>query len=143
MKKHWKFGALAAIVCGAIVFIATTGVKDSGSYYKTVAEIRQMGDKAVEKRVRVGGDVVEGSIQLVNSQKCFLLSQDNQKLKVVYTGRDPLPDTFRDGAQALADGRLGRDGVFYASQIQAKCASKYEGKPKNLRAAPAQPVNKS
>ena len=34
-----------------------------------------------------------------------------------------------DGAQALADGKLGADGVFQASKIQAKCASKYEAKP--------------
>jgi cytochrome c-type biogenesis protein CcmE len=40
-----------------------------------------------------------------------------------------LPDTFRDGAQALADGAMGADGVFHASKIQAKCASKYAPKP--------------
>ena len=48
---------------------------------------------------------------------------------VVYTGSDALPDTFRDNAQALADGRLGPDGVFQANSIHAKCASKYEAKP--------------
>ena len=50
-------------------------------------------------------------------------------MNVVYTGTDPLPDTFKDNAQALADGRLGPDGVFEANKIQAKCASKYESKP--------------
>ncbi len=50
-------------------------------------------------------------------------------LNVVYTGTDPLPDTFKDNAQALADGRFGPDGIFEASKIQAKCASKYEAKP--------------
>ena len=50
-------------------------------------------------------------------------------LDIPYTGSDPLPDTFRDNAQALADGRLGSDGVFRANKIQAKCASKYEAKP--------------
>jgi len=38
---------------------------------------------------------------------------------------------------------MGRDGVFHAIKIQAKCASKYEAKPSQLRAAPAPPVNKS
>ena len=52
-----------------------------------------------------------------------------EQLKVVYTGDDPLPDTFKDHAQALADGKLGADGVFHANQIQAKCASKYEAAP--------------
>ena len=53
----------------------------------------------------------------------------HKELKVVYSGIDPLPDTFKGGAQALADGKLGPDGVFQASKIQAKCASKYEAKP--------------
>ena len=53
----------------------------------------------------------------------FTLHQDAQVLNVVYTGTDPLPDTFKDNAQALADGRLGPDGVFEAKKIQAKCAS--------------------
>ena len=35
---------------------------------------------------------------------------------------------FRDGAQALADGRMGRDGIFHSGNILAKCASKYEAK---------------
>ena len=48
---------------------------------------------------------------------------------MVYSGLDPLPDTFRDGAQALAEGKMDRDGTFHATNIQAKCASKYEAKP--------------
>ena len=67
-----------------------------------------------------------------------MLAQDNTKLKVAYTGTDPLPDTFKDGAQALADGKLGKDGVFRATKIQAKCASKYEAKPGH--ASPARPL---
>jgi cytochrome c-type biogenesis protein CcmE len=55
--------------------------------------------------------------------------QDKQTLRVSYEGRDPLPDTFKDGAQALADGRLGPDGIFHAQEVQAKCASKYAPKP--------------
>jgi cytochrome c-type biogenesis protein CcmE len=44
---------------------------------------------------------------------------------VVYNSTEPPPDTFKDNAQALAEGSFGRDNVFYAKQIQAKCASKY------------------
>ena len=46
----------------------------------------------------------------------FVLVQETTKLKVAYTGTDPLPDTFKDGAQALADGKLGKDGVFRANR---------------------------
>ncbi len=43
-----------------------------------------------------------------------------------YVGRDPLPDTFKDGAQALVEGKMMPDNRFVAEQVQAKCASKYE-----------------
>ena len=143
MKKYGKFAALIAVVIGALIWLASSGVSETKTYYRTIAELGQLGDKAYDQRMRVAGDVASGSIQHANGQVLFKLSQDKKELKVVYACSDPLPDTFRDGAQALADGRMGRDGVFHASKIQAKCASKYEAKPGNLRAAPAPPINKS
>jgi cytochrome c-type biogenesis protein CcmE len=68
----------------------------------------------------------------------FLVGED-QKLKVSYTGSEPLPDTFRDGAQALAEGKMGADGVFHAAKIQAKCASKYAPKPGDFKPVEANP----
>lgn len=136
MKKYGKFAALIAVVVGTLAWLATTGMNETKTYYKTITELGQMGNQAYGKRLRVGGDVESGSIQRVGSQVQFVLVQDKARLKVAYTGTDPLPDTFRDGAQALADGKLDKDGVFKAKQIQAKCASKYEAKPGQL--APGQ-----
>ncbi|HZT29555.1 MAG TPA: cytochrome c maturation protein CcmE [Bryobacteraceae bacterium] len=129
MQKYWKFAALIVVVIGTLVWLATAGIKETKTYYKTIAEVGQMGDRAFDERLRVAGDVEGGSIQRKTGGVEFVLVQDKQRLKVSYTGSEPLPDTFRDGAQALADGKMGRDGVFHASKIQAKCASKYEAKP--------------
>ncbi len=136
MKKYGKFAALIAIVIGTLVWLAAGGVGETKTYYKTISEVGKMGDKALSSRIRVGGDVESGSIQRKGNVVEFMLVQDKDRLKVEYTGIDPLPDTFKDGAQALADGRMGRDGVFHANKIQAKCASKYEAKPGQL--APGQ-----
>jgi len=87
-----------------------------------------MGDQAYGQRIRVGGDVDGGSIRHTGNETQFVLVQDKMRLTVAYNGSEPLPDTFRGGAQALADGKLGKDGVFRTSKIQAKCASKYEAK---------------
>ena len=129
MKTYWKFGALVAVIVGTLIWLAAGGVDETKTYYKTVAELGQMGSQAAGKRLRVGGDVEAGSIVRSGRQVSFVLVQEKQRLKVIYSGSEPLPDTFRDGAQALADGKLGPDGIFQASQIQAKCASKYEAKP--------------
>jgi cytochrome c-type biogenesis protein CcmE len=129
VKTYAKFGLLVAAIIGVLAWLAAGGVNDSKTYYKTISELNQMGDRATDQRIRVGGDVESGSIQRQGKQVYFTLTQEHIKLKVVYSGSDPLPDTFRDGSQALADGKLGQDGVFHASKIQAKCASKYEAKP--------------
>jgi len=129
MKTYAKFGALVVIIVGVLVWLAVGGVSENKTYYKTIAEVGQMNDKAKKQRIRVGGDVEQGSIVRNGSEVTFVMHQDALKFKVVYNGIDPLPDTFKDGAQALADGKLGADGVFQANKIQAKCASKYEAKP--------------
>jgi cytochrome c-type biogenesis protein CcmE len=129
MKSYWKFAALVAVIVGTLIWLAVGGTTGNMTYYKTVAELGQMGNRAEGKRLRVGGDVEPGSINRKGGEVSFVLVQDRRRLKVVYHGTEPLPDTFRDGAQALADGKIGSDGVFLASQIQAKCASKYEAKP--------------
>ena len=118
-----------AVICGSLVWLAVGGVADTKTYYKTIPELQQMGKHAQDKKLRVGGDVQPGSILKNAAETSFILHQGATTLNVVYTGSDPLPDTFRDNAQALADGRLGSDGVFRANKIQAKCASKYEAKP--------------
>ena len=129
MKTYLKFGTLMALIVGSLVWLAIGGVKDTKSYYKTIPELEQMGSAAQQKRLRVGGDIQPGSIVKNALGVSFVLHQGAKTLNVLYSGADPLPDTFKDNAQALADGRLGPDGVFQASKIQAKCASKYEAKP--------------
>jgi cytochrome c-type biogenesis protein CcmE len=135
MNNYVKFGLLIAAILGTLAWLAVGGISDTKTYYKTIAEVHAMPKDGVEKRIRVGGDVEPKSIQRDGTMTRFMLAQDNLRLPVVYTGKDPLPDTFKDGAQALADGKLGSDGVFHASKIQAKCASKYEAKPEMRKPA--------
>src|ERR1700674_4698276 len=144
MQRYGKFAALIVIIVGTLIWLATASIKDNQTYYKTVVELSQMGDQAYVKRLRVGGDVGAGSIVHKGAAVEFMLvpsridgarSGETQQLKVAYDGTEPLPDTFRDGAQALAEGKMGRDGVFHATRIQAKCASKYEAKPGQKPAA--------
>jgi cytochrome c-type biogenesis protein CcmE len=142
MKKYGKFAALIVVVLGTLIWLASAGINETKTYYKTISEVGQMGDRAYDERLRVAGDVESGSIQHTSGRVVFMLVQDKLHLKVAYTGSEPLPDTFRDGAQAMADGKMGRDGVFHANKIQAKCASKYEAKPGQLRRAPA-PINRT
>jgi len=128
-SKYLKFGGATALILVALAYLAYTGVQESKSYYVTIKELHGMGDSAYTKRLRVAGNVEPGSIRRTGTQVEFVLIEQDQKLNVVYTGTEAPPDTFKDDSQALAEGSFGRDGVFHAKGLQAKCASKYAPKP--------------
>jgi cytochrome c-type biogenesis protein CcmE len=128
-NTYFKFGAAILVILVSLGFLAYTGVQESKSYYVTIKELRGMGDGAYSKRLRVAGNVQPGSIKRDGTKVEFVLVENDQTLSVVYSGTEAPPDTFKDESQALAEGNFGKDGVFHAKQIQAKCASKYAPKP--------------
>jgi cytochrome c-type biogenesis protein CcmE len=129
----WKFGILITLILATLGWLAFTGIQDSKSYFVTVAELQRMPKaQAQAERLRVSGDVVPGSIRKGATETDFTIATGASMLKVAYVGHDPLPDTFVNNAQAVAEGRLLANGSFRASGVQAKCASKYE--PKGMRA---------
>ena len=150
MKKSgnsWRIGIAAAIIVGTIAWLAYTGYGANKSYYVTIAELGGMGDKAYHSQLRVEGFVQPGSIAQDGTHVTFVLNEyeshspkadSGRTLKVVYKGSEPPPDTFKDDAQALAEGTYGRDGLFHANTLQAKCASKYA--PAQAGPAPARPA---
>jgi cytochrome c-type biogenesis protein CcmE len=70
--------------------------------------------------------VAAGSIDRSVPQMEFVIASSKTSIRVRYTGGDIIPDTFKEGANALVEGKLDADGVFNARHIEAKCASKYE-----------------
>jgi cytochrome c-type biogenesis protein CcmE len=124
-----RIAAAVVVVLAAIAYLAVTGVQANKSYYVTISELQGMGNSAYAKHLRVAGNVQAGSIRRMGSNADFVLLEQGRTLQVSYQGMEPPPDTFKDQAQALAVGTYGRDGVFHATQLQAKCASKYAAVP--------------
>jgi cytochrome c-type biogenesis protein CcmE len=129
-----RIGIATAVILGTVAWLAFTGYGANKSYYVTIAELGGMGDKAYQNQLRVEGFVVPGSIEQNGTHVNFVLNEfeshspkvgGGRVLRVSYQGTEPPPDTFKDDSQALAQGSYGRDGVFHASVLQAKCASKY------------------
>lgn len=116
----------SAIIVAALAYFVVTGMRDTMVYYYTVEEVVARQDELVGEPLRVAGKVVPGTIEssggnLVNR---FVIEENGARLPVVYRG--VAPDTFVDDAEAVVEGRLGRDGVFEANFLMAKCPSKYE-----------------
>lgn len=123
-----RIGIAVVVVLAVISWLAITGVRSNKSYYVTIKELQSMGPKAYTRHLRVAGSVVPGSIQRSGTNVNFVLvekTNTTNTLRVSYLGEDPPPDTFKDNSLALAIGTYGHDGVFHATQLQAKCASKY------------------
>ena len=120
-----KIVAAVVVVIATVSWLAYTGARDTKSYYVTITELNALGNKAYSRNLRVAGNVVPGSIERMGTGAQFVLVEQGNRLRVNYQGSEPPPDTFKDDAQALAVGTYGRDGVFHATQFQAKCASKY------------------
>ena len=120
-----KFFVAGAIIVATVVWLAVSASGNAKSYYVTIAELQSMGNKAYKVNLRVAGNVKPGSISRSGPNADFTLMEQGKTLRVVYEGAEPPPDTFKDEAQALAIGTYGRDGTFHATQLQAKCASKY------------------
>jgi cytochrome c-type biogenesis protein CcmE len=142
-----RIGIATVVIVGTVTWLALSGYSANKSYYVTIAELGGMGDKAYHSQLRVEGFVVPGSIEENGTHVTFELNEFESHspkasigriLKVTYKGSEPPPDTFKDDSQALAEGSYGRDGVFHASVLQAKCASKYAPQGPNQPAgAPA------
>ncbi len=78
-----------------------------------------------ERSFRIGGLVEEGSIQRDGQSLTVLFAVTDlaHKIPVSYTGL--LPDLFKEGKGVVAEGKLGADGVFKASQVLAKHDENY------------------
>jgi cytochrome c-type biogenesis protein CcmE len=137
--KQLKFLAGALVILAALVYFGYQGFNASMSYFQTVPELYESGEKAYTRSIRVQGEVLPGSIQRRGQATTFIIGPtdfkvpenfvvgpDNHTLRIEYVGKDAIPDTFRDYASAIVTGRLRRDGTFEGTHIQAQCASKYE-----------------
>ena len=134
---QWKFGIALAVILAAFAWLAFTGIRDSKSYYVTIAQLQTL-PQAHHRRLRVSGVVVPGSIQHTGAGVNFVLEAGNNRLPVTYVGTDPLPDTFVGKAKAIAAGHWLENGTFRATGVSAKCASHYE--PKGVRASGKMPT---
>jgi cytochrome c-type biogenesis protein CcmE len=135
-RKNVKVLLGATIVVVAMVYFGFAGFQEGKAYYKTIEELNAMGDKAYGKRIKVAGVVTDGTVHRLGKEVYFRLQQNELALPCVYTGSAPVPDTFKDGVEAVCEGKVRGDGTFEAKKIQAKCASKYQAKYGTAEAAP-------
>jgi cytochrome c-type biogenesis protein CcmE len=125
-------GTLLAIGA-AILTLVMTNLNDAAIYSKGVDEMMAQKDSLADRNVRVQGTLVKGTLARRDSpcEYRFRMKKNGSEIEVRYP-QCVVPDTFRDvpnmDVDVTATGKLSKDGHFQASQIMAKCPSKYDMK---------------
>lgn len=126
-----KIVLTAAIGLGVVGFFFHSS-RSHTSYYKMVDEVAVAPDHWAGKVLKVHGWVEAGTIHEAvvdqEMQRSFVLEHKGRRILVRNTG--PKPDTFRDKAEVVAEGKIvleNGEPVLIATNLMAKCPSKYEG----------------
>lgn len=113
-------GGLASL--GIAAGLALNALDSNIAMYVTPSEVAA-GKSPQGKAFRIGGLVKEGSVKRQDMTVHFVITDMARDIPVAYTGI--LPDLFRDGKGAVVQGRLGKDGVFSATEVLAKHDENY------------------
>jgi cytochrome c-type biogenesis protein CcmE len=113
---------VAVVALGTVGVLAVAGLQGSLVYYKTTSEL--LADPALQgERLRLGGLVVEGSVETTADGVRFELTDGVQDVPVVHTGSPR--GVFQEGQGAVVEGVLGKDGVFRSDVLMVKHDNEY------------------
>jgi len=123
------------LVFGLIVIwtVYLTNVRGEKNITVRYYTIEELSTKEVSlSKVKVGGLIKPDSIKINDEDQLevsFYVYQGSDSLKVYYYGIRP--DLFKDGAEVVVAGAFD-DNLIIATELQTKCASRYEGDLKNI-----------
>lgn len=124
--RHRKFAliAFAVIAVGTATTLVLNAFKSNLVFFFSPTQVVN-GEAPTERTFRIGGLVEEGSLrrQPDGLTATFEVTDTARSISVTYTGI--LPDLFKEGKGVVAEGRLGADGHFTATQVLAKHDENY------------------
>ncbi len=139
MKARNKFLLGGVLVLGTAGYLMASSIDETATYYLTPGELAgkvSENPRFVNNGVKVGARVVSGTIVREASGRSltFKMTDGSKTYDVHYRGI--APDTFTDGVDVVVEGRLDANGVFQATTLLAKCASRYENAPEKYKDTP-------
>lgn len=117
----------AGVMIAAVGFLVVNAMGSSMAYFQTVSELEASGRGVNGEAVRVGGDVLPGSIDRapMSTELRFTMTDGSSTLPVVYLG--VVPDIFSEEVEVVAEGTIADDGTLHATRLLTKCPSRFEG----------------
>lgn len=136
--RAWQKGKAALVlgtvlVLGGFGYLIWGGLGSNLVYFLTPTELMARGDAAFEAPVRLGGQVVPGSIAWDPDalDLRFQLSDGEAEVAVRSTGAPPA--MFRDTMGVIVEGTLDRSGVFHSTNLMVRHSNEYKAPPEGHR----------
>jgi cytochrome c-type biogenesis protein CcmE len=130
-QKTAKVGITVLVLATAFGVLLYTSLGQSMQFYKYADEVMANPAEWHGKNLQVHGYVVNGSIGFREDAKKpgaieyrFDMQRNGKVMRAFYTGI--VPDTFKDDSEVVLTGRLAPDNTFHATEMTAKCPSKYD-----------------
>jgi len=124
--RHRKLALIVLVVAvlGVAVALVLNAFNSNLVFFFSPTQVAN-GEAPTSRAFRIGGLVEAGSIrrEADGLTTRFVVTDTAKSMPVTYTGI--LPDLFKEGKGVVAEGRLGADGLFAATQVLAKHDENY------------------
>jgi cytochrome c-type biogenesis protein CcmE len=125
-RRHLRSVVAVAVVLGALGYLVSGGMEKDLVYFLTPKELLAKGPSVYGAPVRLGGQVVPGSVDW-NAQTLDLHFRltDGAGAVVAVRSKGAPPQMFREGMGIVVEGRYSRDNVFQSSSLMVKHSNEY------------------
>jgi cytochrome c-type biogenesis protein CcmE len=133
-KKKVGFALALLVVLSSFGYLVYGGIGENLVYFVTPGELLAKGTQAYDKPIRLGGQVMPGTMQWdPDALDLRFTLQDEDGQVRVHSTKAP-PAMFREGQGVIVEGRLNRNGIFESSSVMVKHSNEYrppeDGHPK-------------
>jgi len=122
--KRFVFIGLGLLALGVATVLVLNAFQSNLVFFFTPTQVAG-GEVPQGKSFRIGGMVEDGSLVRENDGLTVRFSVTDTAKSVPVTYKGILPDLFKEGKGAVAQGQLGADGTFIASEVLAKHDENY------------------
>ena len=122
VKLRFFFIILILVTLALSVFLVLKSLEENVIYFKSPSDVKILSE-IENKKIRIGGMVKEGSINIVDKKLNFIITDFKNEISVVYSGL--IPNLFAEGKGVVAEGFLKDKSFFSATKILAKHDENY------------------
>jgi cytochrome c-type biogenesis protein CcmE len=123
-KKAARIGVTSLVLVMALAGLLYSTMGESLEYYKKVDEVMVNPQEWHGKALQIHGYAKDVGRKRDSLDYQFDIVNNGKVVRAYYTG--VTPDTFKNDSEVVVKGRLSQDNVFHATEIIAKCPSKYD-----------------